>query len=41
MEKKSRNVKLIDQIMKKYIFEDDPGAIVGTEIRLRRNGQSR
>lgn len=41
MEKKSRNVKLIDQIMKKYIFEDDPGAIVGTEIRLRRNGQSK
>ena len=34
-----QNQRLIEQIMKKYIFEDDPHAIIGTEIRLRRNGQ--
>lgn len=33
--------KIINQIMKKYIFEDNPSAIVGTELRLRRNGLSK
>lgn len=41
MNKQNKKQKLIDQIMKKYIFEDDPSAIVGTEIRLRRNGLSK
>lgn len=33
--------KILDQIEKKYIFTDDVQALVGTEIRLRRQGKSR
>lgn len=36
----NKQEKIINQIMKKYIFEDNPSAIVGTELRLRRNGLS-
>lgn len=37
----NKQEKIINQIMKKYIFEDNPSAIVGTELRLRRNGLSK